>query len=132
MKPNKIGQVVKFHTPLPDEDTHQLYVVLEIKKGGNSERADIKALNTGLKFPPINTVLLDDLIVVEITTDDLNGKIVTIKKKDNSQLKGVVINVKESKIDLNLHKINNGVMTNIYLTVIDKNGVEHEGILIVN
>jgi hypothetical protein len=30
MTPNKTGQVAKFHTPLPDENPNQIYVVLEI------------------------------------------------------------------------------------------------------
>ena len=71
MKPNKPGQVVKFHTPLPDEDPDQLYVVLEIKEDVEKPRADIKALNTDLSFPPIYTVLLEDLKVVEVDTSDL-------------------------------------------------------------
>lgn len=64
MKPDKKGQVAKFHTPLPDENPNQLYVVLDIIKDIEKPRAEIEALNTGLPFPPINTVLLDDLEVV--------------------------------------------------------------------
>jgi len=51
MRPNKIGQVAKFHTPLPDKNPNQLYVVLEIIEDDERPRADIKALNTGLSFP---------------------------------------------------------------------------------
>lgn len=65
MKPYIIGQVAKFHTPLPDEDPNQLYVVTEIIGDVERPRAFIKALNTGLPFPPINTVLLNDLEVVK-------------------------------------------------------------------
>ena len=65
MKPNKKGQVAKFHTTLPDEDPNQLYVVTEIITDVERPRAFIKALNTGLDFPPINTVLLYDLEVVK-------------------------------------------------------------------
>jgi len=32
MRPTKQGQTVKFHTPLADENPHQLYVVLEMIK----------------------------------------------------------------------------------------------------
>jgi hypothetical protein len=55
---NKTGQVAKFHTPLPDENPNQIYVVLEIIENDIRPRADIQALDTGLPFPPINTVLL--------------------------------------------------------------------------
>ncbi len=85
MRPNKPGQVAKFHTPLPDENPNQLYVVLEIKEDVERPRADIKALNTGLSFPPINAVLLDDLEVVEVDTSGLVGHEVTINKADYSQ-----------------------------------------------
>lgn len=66
MKPNNIGQVAKFHTPLPDEDPNQLYLVTEIIEDVERPRAFIKALNTGLPFPPINTVLLNELEVVGV------------------------------------------------------------------
>jgi hypothetical protein len=49
----KDGQIAKFHTPNEDEDPNQLYVVLEIKGDDDSARVDIKALNTGLSFPPV-------------------------------------------------------------------------------
>ncbi len=132
MKPNKPGQVAKFHTPLPDEDPDQLYVVLEIKEDVEKPRADIKALNTGLSFPPINTVLLDDLKVVEVDTSDLIGYEVTIQKADYSEATGKVVRVSEQKISLDLSKGVKGVETNVWLTIQDKNGIEHTGTLFVN
>lgn len=132
MKPNKIGQVAKFHTPLPDENPDQLYVVLEIKEDDERPRADIKALNIGLSFPPINTVLLDDLEVVEVDTADLVGHQVTINKADYSQATGKVIKVSEQKIMLDLTKGVKGVETNVWLTIEDESGKEHTGTLFVN
>lgn len=61
MIPHKDGQMVRFHTPLADEDPEQIYVVLELKENGERSRADIQALGTGWSFPPINTVLFSDL-----------------------------------------------------------------------
>ena len=132
MKPNKIGQVAKFHTPLPDENPNQLYVVLEIIEDDKRPRADIKALNTGLSFPPINTVKLDDLEVIEVDTADLVGHNVTINKADYSQATGKVVKVSEQKIMLDLTKGVKGVETNVYLTIEDENGKEHTGTLFVN
>jgi hypothetical protein len=132
MRPNKIGQVAKFHTPLPDENPDQLYVVLEIIEDDERPRADIKALNTGLSFPPINTVKLDDLEVVEVDTADLVGHNVTINKADYSQATGKVVKVSEQKIMLDLTKGVKGVETNVYLTIEDENGKEHTGTLFVN
>lgn len=132
MIPNKIGQVAKFHTPLPDENPNQLYVVLEIIVDDERPRADIKALNTGLSFPPINTVKLDDLEVVEVDTADLVGHNVTINKADYSQATGKVVKVSEQKIMLDLTKGVKGVETNVWLTIEDENGKEHTGTLFVN
>ena len=132
MRPNKIGQVAKFHTPLLDENPNQLYVVLEIIEDDERPRADIKALNTGLSFPPINTVKLDDLEVVEVDTADLVGHNVTINKADYSQASGKVVKVSEQKIMLDLTKGVKGVETNVYLTIEDENGKEHTGTLFVN
>lgn len=129
MRPNKNGQIAKFHTPLPDEDPNQLYVVLEVKEDEVSPRADIQALNTGLSFVPINTVSLNDLEVVEVDTQDLIGHRVTINKSDYSQVQGKVISVNEQKIMLDLSK---GVETNVWLTIVDKEGKEHTGSLFVN
>jgi len=131
MIPNKIGQVAKFHTPLPDENPDQLYVVLEIIEDVERPRADIKALNTGLSFPPINKVLLEDLVVVEVDTKDLIGHKVTINKSDYSQAVGRVIKVDEQKIMLDLTKGVNGVETNVWLTILDNEGKEHLGTLFV-
>lgn len=131
MRPNKPGQVAKFHTPLPDENPDQLYVVLEIKEDVERPRADIKALNTGLSFPPINTVLLDDLEVVEVDTSDLLGHEVTISKADYSHETGKVVKVSEQKITLDLTKGVKGVETNVWLTIQDENDTEHTGTLFV-
>jgi hypothetical protein len=132
MKPNKVGQVAKFHTPNSDEDPNQLYVVLEIKGDDDSARVDIKALNTGLSFPPINTVRLDDLEVVPVDTADLVGHTVIINKADYSQVSGKVIKVSEQQIMLDLTKGVKGVETNVWVTIQDENGKEHTGTLFVN
>ncbi len=132
MKPNKIGQVAKFHSPLPDENPNQLYVVLDIFEDVENPRAEIKVLNSGLTFPPINTVILDELEVVEVDTTDLLGHEVTIKKSDSSQVAGIVVGISEEKILLDMTKGFNGVETNVCLTIQDENGKEHTGTLFVN
>jgi hypothetical protein len=132
MKPTKQGQIVKFHTPLADEKPNQLYVVLEVIEDDERPRAEIQALNTGLSFPPINTVRLGDLEVVEVDTNDLIGHKVTINKFDYSQVEGRVIKVSEQKTEVNLSNGVHGVETNVWLTVVDNNGKEHIGTLFVN
>jgi hypothetical protein len=132
MKPTKQGQIAKFHTPLADENPEQLYVVLELIEDNERPRASIQALNTGLTFPPINTVRLDNLEVVEVSTQDLIGHYVTINKSDYSQVEGKVSNVSEQKIEVNLSNGIHGVETNVWLTIIDNNGEEHLGTLFIN
>jgi flagellar biosynthesis/type III secretory pathway ATPase len=132
MKPTQIGQVAKFHTPLPDENPDQLYVVLEIIDNDDRPRADIKPLNTGLSFPPINTVSLNDLEVVEVDTSDLIGYRVTVNKADYSQASGKVVKVSEQKVMLNLSKGVHGVETNVWVTIRDEKGQEHTGTLFVS
>ena len=132
MRPDKKGQIAKFHTPFEGENPEQLYVVLEVIEDDERPRADIQALNTGLSFVPINTVSLDDLEVVEVSTQDLIGHVVTINKSDYSQVEGKVVNVSEQKVMLDLTKGVKGVETNVWLTVVDKQGKEHIGSLFVN
>ncbi len=132
MKPIKKGTIVRFHTPLADENPNQLYVVLEVIEDDERPRADIQALNTSLAFPPINTVKLSDLEEVEVDTSDLIGHKVTINKSDFSQVEGLVVKVSQQKIEVNLSNGINGVETNVWLTIVDNNGVEHLGTLFVN
>jgi hypothetical protein len=132
MKPSKVGQVVKFHTPFADEDPNQLYVILEIKGDDATTRVDIKALQIGHSFSSISTVMLSDLIVVELPTNELIGHNVTIIKSDNSRTRGMVTKVKDDMIILDLSKGKNGVKTNVMLTILDNAGVEQEGMLLVS
>lgn len=132
MKANKEGQIVKFHTPLVDENPNQAYVILEVIEDGHRSRAKIQALNTGLPFPSVSIVKLSDLEVVEVDNSDLIGCKVTINKSDNSQIEGRVLKVDDQKTDLNLSLLATGVETNVWLTVIDRNGVEHLGTLFVH
>ncbi len=132
MKPNKEGQIVKFHTPYPSEDPNQRYVILEIHFDVEKPRAIIKELNGGKPFASVTSVFVEDLEVVEIDTADLIGYKVTINRDDYSQVSGKVLNVNEHKIMLELTRGLKGVETNVWLTIQDENGTEHTGTLFVN
>jgi len=58
----KVGQIVKFQNPFPDEDPEQKYIVLEVKEGTEDTRVDISPINLGIEIPPIYTVRSVDLI----------------------------------------------------------------------
>lgn len=131
MEAVKEGKIVKFHSPLADENSNQLYVVLEVIEDDQRSRAKIQALNTGLPFAPITTVKLADLETVKVDANELIGHKVTINKSDNSRVEGRVIKISEQKTDLNLSVAENGVETNVLLTVLDNDGAEHLGMLFV-
>lgn len=132
MEAVKEGKIVKFHTPLADENPNQLYVVLEVIEDDERSRAKIQALNTGLTFAPVNTVILTDLQVAEVDNSDLIGHKVTINKSDYSQVHGRVIKVSEQKTELNLSVAERGVETNVLVTVVDNDGIEHFGTLFID
>jgi hypothetical protein len=131
--PTKVGQIVKFLTPYPDENPNQLYVLLEIFEYDDNRKpkADIKPLNTGLSFPPINKVLLDDLEIAEVDTTDLIGFEASIKKEDHSIVSGKVIEVLNPKQRIDLSKIGERVETNVSVTIQDTSGNTHNGFLTV-
>ena len=62
----KVGQIVKFLKPFPDEDPEQPYIVKEVKEGHVDTRIDISPLNLGLAFPPVYTVRSTELVDLEI------------------------------------------------------------------
>jgi hypothetical protein len=132
MKPSKKGQIVRFHTPLPDEDADVLYSVVDIFTDVERPRAQIRAVNIPGSFMPINTVLVEELEVIEVNTSDLVGHEVTIDKADKSQAKGKVVKVSEQKIMLDLTAGVKGVETNVWLTIQKDNGTEYIGTLFVN
>lgn len=132
MEAVKEGKIVKFHSPLANENPDQLYVVLEVIEDDEKSRAKIQALNTGLSFPPVNTVKLTDLETVKVDSNDLIGHKVTIIKSDDSNVEGRVIKVSEQKIDLDLSLAVKGVETNVLLTIVDNDGAEHLGMLFID
>ena len=69
--------------------------------------------------------------IVELPTEELIGHDVTIIKSNNSKAKGKVTKERDNRINLDLNKIATGVTTNVYLTIVDKNGIELEGTLFV-
>jgi hypothetical protein len=122
--PSQVGQIVRFHTPYPDEDPEQLYVVMEmfIYDDELKPKADIKALNTGWSFPPVSTVFSEDLEIAEVDTTDLIGYKVAVKKEDNSIISGRVVEVEKSKQIVDLFKIENRVESNVWMTIKDFSG----------
>lgn len=69
------GSIVKFHTPMGNEDPKQEFVLLFIYPAWTQEfvggsrtypaKADIKALNTGMFFAGVQSVELADLVEID-------------------------------------------------------------------
>ncbi len=131
--PDKQGQLVKYHTPFPDENPDQLYVLLEIFEYGEGlkPKATIKALNTGWMFPPTQKVLLEDLQISEVDTTDLIGYRASLIKEDHTKATGKVISVEMNKQLVKLAKVENRVETNVKIAIQDDSGTIHHGTLLV-
>ncbi|MFZ1517541.1 MAG: hypothetical protein WAU11_02135 [Ignavibacteriaceae bacterium] len=71
MIPTQNGQIVRFHTPLPDEDPDQLFILLEYFSDVARPRAFIQALGSGMSIPPTTTVFAADLELVEFNTEQI-------------------------------------------------------------
>lgn len=67
----KVGQIVKFLKPFPDEDPEQPYIVKEVKEGVEDTRIDITPRDINLAFPPIYTVRSTELVNLEIYSTKL-------------------------------------------------------------
>ncbi len=81
MIPTKPGDIVRYHTPFPDEDPAQLYCVLQIFPDANPGRTHILALNTGLNFPPICVRLINELeTALDLDQEEINRLAASIKK----------------------------------------------------
>lgn len=132
MRPNRPGQIAKFHTPFPDENPNQLYVLLEVMEDTERPRALIKALGDSSYLCSTSIVLLNDLEIVELQTSELLGQTVDILKVDNTQASGIVVSLNEDKIMLDLNKTEEGVETNVLLNIIDNNRNKQSGTLFVN
>ena len=61
--------------------------------------------------------------------DSLYGKTVTITKPDYSQATGKVVKLSSQSMNVNLGKGVKGVETDVWVTIIDANGKEHNGTL---
>jgi hypothetical protein len=132
MIPTNVGDVVKFHTPYPDEDPNQLYVVVELMTDVEKPRALIKAVSSDSLFTSTNTVLINDLETVQIDTSELIGYYTSIKLENDLTVLGTVVKVNETKQRVSLHKATDGVDTNVMVTILDENERKITGNLFVN
>lgn len=50
-----VGDIVRFHTPYPDEDPNTIFIVLwsYYDPDGKSSRAEVVKFDQGLRYPPV-------------------------------------------------------------------------------
>lgn len=132
MQPQSKGQIVKFHTPLAGENVEQQYIVLDLYTSDNIIKAKIQALNTGLPFPPINIVKAEDIEIAPVSTVDLIGHIAFVVKEDGSKILGKVFAVEDSKVIPRFDIKDATIETDVIVSITDKEGTIHHGILVVS
>jgi hypothetical protein len=125
------GHLVRFHSPFPDEDPDQLYILLNVTdfEELDKSRADILALGTGLSFPPINTVKLEDLEAVKWNTSELIGCHATLLKKDGSKASGKITWIPDEENENGTIKT---LEMKIQAIIKDSQGKAHKGQLLLN
>jgi hypothetical protein len=129
MIPTQKGQIVRFHTPFPDEDPGQQYVILDLFNDVHTPRAQIKALGTELSLVPINTVLIEDLELVEFSSDDLLGQELSVQTEKGKIFQGKVIKVEIPDLGSNFEIQQNFVLTNIQVIIQSEYYEQHSGYL---
>jgi hypothetical protein len=87
MRPNKRGQVAKFHKSQVEKYPEELSSDLEIIRDDADIRSDIEAWNTCLSFRINNNVSVNEFDVVNIANIDHAGQKTTNNKNDYLQLR---------------------------------------------
>lgn len=134
MLPSKAGQIVRFHTPYPDEDPDMIYHLLDFDDSDDfpTPPAEIQPVFSKFPFVPISRVSLEELEVVEFDLRDLLNYPVTVIKEDKKEVSGIVVKLHQDKIVPVLQvRRGKGVETNVKLNIKDGEGCIHTGILLV-
>ena len=130
MQPTKSGQIVRFHTPFPDENPNDRFVVTEIHHYDDETLATIQQLGAGV-FGHSGDYPVKDLEVAGIGTTDLTGTKQTVVTSDGTYKGGFVTDVSEKEVKLEMEVTKNGVVTNVIITVKNDLGEEYTGRLYV-
>jgi hypothetical protein len=79
----KRGQIVNFHTPFPEEDPNERYIILEVREDKKRARALVQSIGSKLHFAPSHVYLLKDLEIDAGLTRSLKRY---IKRIENGEL----------------------------------------------
>lgn len=131
MIPTKTGQIVVRSPKVGLIDYAQRYVVEEIYTVSTTSMAIVRELNGSSDNSNTLTVSTDELEVVEVNTQDMIGIVARIVKDDDSVHLGRIVAIPQVNTYLDLDIKINRVETNVYVTIIDNQGIEHSGYLFV-
>lgn len=127
----KPGTVVRFKNPLPHEDRNMLFLIKEAHYDVEKPRGLIQEFDLKTKLASTFTILLNELEPVFFDTENLTGTVQIILTEKKEKIRGSVIEVSKKNVNLNLQKIDEGVISNVPLTIITENNQKRSGNLFV-
>ncbi len=130
MKPTKAGQIVRFHTPFPDENPNHRFVITDIHFDVSTPRARIQQIGGGT-FGQWGDYPVKDLELASVETANLIGIEEIVVTKNGDRKSGIVVNVSEKEANSELKATDDGIETNVIITVKDQHGKEHTGRLYI-
>lgn len=115
------GHIVRFKNPLPHEDPKYLFLVKEAHYDVENPRGLIQDFTTKDWLKPTFVILLNELELMPFETDVLLGKEHSIILENKELLYGTVTAVSAETTELKLSHCGTGVVTNIEITISDRN-----------
>lgn len=127
----KSGQIVRFKNPLPHEDQNMLFLIKEAHYDVEKPRGLIQEFDWDTSLASTFTILLNELEPVFFNSQSLIGTAHTIITEEDNKIQGTVIEVLEEIVNLRLQKTNEGVITNVFLSILEENNQKRFGYLFV-
>lgn len=127
----KPGDVVCFKNPLSHEDQNMLFLIKEAHYDVEKPRGLIQEFDMDTTLSSTFTIQLDELEPVLFNTESLIGTPQIILTERNERIYGNVVEVSKENVGLRLRKIDEGVITNVPLSILDLNNKKYSGDLFV-
>lgn len=123
----KPGTVVRFKNPLPHEDQNMLFLIKEAHYDIEEPRGLVQEFDLETKLASTFTIILNELEPVFFNTENLIGTVQIILTEGKEKIQGSIIEISKKHVNLNLQKTDEGVITNVPLTIITENNQKRSG-----
>lgn len=123
------GHIVRFKNPLPHEDPKYLFLIKVAHYDVEKPRGLIQDFTTKDWLKPTFVILLNELELMPFETDVLLGEEHSIILENNELLFGTVTAVSAETTELKLSQCGTGVVTNVKITIAERNGNQKTGTL---